>query len=238
MSFGLGHDRELDAGAIGITPAEFPPIPDAAMTDPAAARLDPRAWFSDPLRPFEIEIGSGKGTFILNHAAANPSTNILGIEWAHEFYLYAADRVRRAALPNVRMLNTDATVFLKWRMPDAIVSNIHLYFSDPWPKTRHHRRRVVQDAFLEQAFRVLVPGGELRIVTDHDEYWAWMETYFARWCLTAPPPVPTGAVPPCFLRLPFDPPDWVGEGQTVGTNYERKMCVDKKPHACVLRKPA
>lgn len=234
MSFGLGHDRVLDAGAVGVTAAELPPIPDAAMTDPLAARLDPRRWFEHPDRPFEIEIGSGKGTFILNHGAANPGTNILGIEWAHEFYLYAADRVRRAALNNVRMLNTDATVFLKWRMPDAIVSVVHLYFSDPWPKSRHHRRRVVQDLFLAQVYRVLVPGGELRIVTDHDEYWAWMETHFARWCINGAAPGDSAL----FERAAFDPPEWVGEGQTVGTNYERKMCAERPPHACVLRKPS
>jgi tRNA (guanine-N7-)-methyltransferase len=230
MSFGLGHDRELDPGAVGVSAAEFPPIPDAALTDPLAARLDPRGWFAHSDRPFEIEIGSGKGTFLLRHGGASPGVNILGIEWAREFYLYGADRVRRACLENVRMLNTDATVFLKWRMPDAVVSVIHLYFSDPWPKSRHHRRRVVQDEFLAQALRVLVPGGELRIVTDHEEYWEWMEAHFSRWCA----PGHEGAG---FERSDFDPPAWVGEGQTVGTNYEVKMCASKPPFAAVLRKP-
>src|SRR5262245_26802229 len=67
MSFGLGHGRRLDEapGVVGIAPAEFPPLPDAILTDPESGRLDPRRWFADPTRPFELEIGCGKGGFIL-----------------------------------------------------------------------------------------------------------------------------------------------------------------------------
>lgn len=231
----LGHGRELDvaAGEIGVSPEEYPPLPDAVMTDPLAGRLDPRTWFADPRRRFEIEIGCGKGTFMLNVAKENPSTNFLGIEWEGAFFAYTADRVRRASLANVRMLHADAVEFLKWRVPDAMVNTIHLYYSDPWPKAKHHKNRVVQDKFLEQVRRVLVPEGELRIVTDHDDYWQWMETFFAGW--TNPSTVPGGVA---FTRESFVPPDWVGEGQVVATNYEKKMCGStKQPHAAVLRKP-
>jgi tRNA (guanine-N7-)-methyltransferase len=233
MSFGLGHGRDLDdaPGVVGVSRAELPPLPDEAITNPAAGRLDPRAWFPDPTRPFEIEIGSGKGTFLLGEAAANATTNYLGIEWAREFYLYAADRVRRRALRNVRMLHTDATDFLRWRVPDGIVRTIHLYYSDPWPKARHHKNRVVQDRFLADAHRVLAPGGELRLVTDHPDLWAWYESFIARW--TAP------EAPARFELHPFTPPTWVDEDEVVGTNYERKTRAEgRPPQACVLRKPA
>lgn len=258
MSSPLGHGRDLDdaPGVIGVTragaEAELPPLPDDVLTNPDAARIDPCRWFPHPERRFEIEIGCGKGTFLVNQAAAAPETNYLGIEWAHEFYLYTADRCRRRQLANVRMLNADATDFLRWRVPDAIVHTVHLYFSDPWPKKKHHRRRVVQDAFLAQAHRVLLPGGELRIVTDHDEYWVWMEEHFARWAFCSSP-APSGgggrvgeagggaSMPPlpAFQRLPFTPPPWVGEDELVGTNYERKFKRDDRPaHAVVLRKPS
>jgi tRNA (guanine-N7-)-methyltransferase len=250
MSSNLGHGRDLDdaPGAIGVTlgpGAELPPLPDDALVNPAGARIDPRRWFRDPARPFEIEIGCGKGTFLVNQAANSPETNYLGIEWAHEFYMYAADRVRRRGLANVRMLHTDATDFLRWRVPDAVVNVIHLYFSDPWPKSRHHKRRVVQDSFLAQAHRVLVPGGELRIVTDHDEYWEWMEGHFARWCKKSDEATERrsdegkGRDQARFERRPFTPPPWVGEDQLVGTNYERKFKREDRPaHAVVLRKPS
>jgi tRNA (guanine-N7-)-methyltransferase len=240
MSFGLGHGRELDdaPGAIGITDLELPILPDEAMTNPLAGRTDPRQWFKDPTRPLEIEIGCGKGTFILEQARRDPQTNFLGIEWAREFYLYAADRVRRAGLTNVRMLRADATEFLRWRCPDELARVIHLYFSDPWPKKKHHKNRVVQDRFLGEAWRVLAPGGELRIVTDHDELWDWDQEHFNRWTTLAQPAAnwtsPTSAPP--FEFAPFVPPEWVGDGQLVGTNYERKMCDGKAPFAGVLRK--
>ncbi len=261
MGFGLGHGRDLDdaPGVIGVTDAELPALPDEAMADPLAGRLDPRRWFADPGRRFEIEIGCGKGTFILETAKANPATNFLGIEWAREFYLYAADRVRRAHLANVRMLRTDAAEFLRWRCQGGIASVIHLYFSDPWPKRKHHKNRVVQHRFLAEAWRVLAPGGELRVVTDHDELWAWDEAHVAIWTDPAAwaawregrwkagpehQPVPPVAILPTaapglapFKAEAFVPPPWVGEGELVGTNYERKFRKDDRPpHSVVLRK--
>jgi tRNA (guanine-N7-)-methyltransferase len=227
MSFSLGRGRDLVSGEFGLRAVDLPPIPDAAAGNPEACRLDPRAWFDDAARPFEIEIGSGKGTFLVQQAEIQPDVNFLGIEWAKEFWAYAADRVRRRGLRHVRVLNADATEFLRWRVPSGIVRVLHLYFSDPWPKTKHHKRRVLQDRFLEDAGRVLVEGGELRIVTDHDGYWSWMEEHFGRWASATGP----------FERLPFHRPESAGSGEVVGTNFERKYAREGRPfHAAVLRK--
>ena len=86
--------------------------PDTAAANPGSAWIDPRRWFQHPERPLEVEIGSGKGAFLLQQASLKPSTNYLGIEWAGEFYAYTADRVRRRGLPNVRVLHADAAEFL------------------------------------------------------------------------------------------------------------------------------
>jgi tRNA (guanine-N7-)-methyltransferase len=236
MSFGLSRGRPLDPGEVGLTAEDLGPLPDDLLSNPLAARLDPRAWFTDPSLPLEIEIGSGKGTFLIQQAARQPDTNFLGIEWAREFYAYAADRLRRRGLGNVRLLNADATEFLHWRCPDGVARVIHLYFSDPWPKARHHRRRVVQDRFLEDAWRVLMPGGELRIVTDHDEYWAWMEEHFSRWSIGGA--AAGDGSRQMFVRQPFNPPESAGEGEMVGTNFERKYRREGRPfHAAMLTKP-
>ncbi|MEL7472329.1 MAG: tRNA (guanosine(46)-N7)-methyltransferase TrmB [Planctomycetota bacterium] len=223
MSFGLGHGRTLDdaRGVVGVSEDELPPLPDEVLTDPEAGRLDPRGWFPEPERPFEIEIGSGKGAFLLQYGEQKADVNLLGIEWAHEFYLYTADRVRRRQLPHVRVLHTDATDFIRWRVPSVIVRVVHLYFSDPWPKKRHHKNRVVRDAALTQIHRVLEPGGELRIVTDHADYWAWMEAHFDRWT--------SADHEPRFDRRPFEPPPGAQEGEVVGTNFERKYRVEGRP---------
>ncbi|MCC6661784.1 MAG: tRNA (guanosine(46)-N7)-methyltransferase TrmB [Phycisphaerales bacterium] len=228
MSFGLRRGRTLDPGAVAAPP--FPPLPEHGL--PGSARLDPRAWFPEPGSPLEIEVGSGKGTFLLARAAARPGVNLLGFEWAREFCDYAADRCRRAGLTNVRLVNGDATEFLHWRCPDAAASVVHLYFPDPWPKKRHHKRRSVTPRFLADVHRVLVPGGELRVVTDHDGYWSWMEERFAQ---------VTGDAA-SFVRMPFEGGEdggrgpGGGEGELVGTNFERKYRHQGRPfHATVLK---
>lgn len=232
MSFGLSRGRTLDPGRVGLTVADLPPLPDDVAHNPDAGRLDVRAWFERPEHPLELEIGSGKGTFLAQQAEHQPETNFIGIEWAKEFWAYAADRLRRAGAPNVRLLHADAGEFLRWRVPDGSLSVIHLYFPDPWPKSRHHKRRMVSDRFLGEAHRSLAPGGELRVVTDHDDYWAWMEEHFARW--TAPRP---DGSPPPFERLPFDRPASAGDGEVVGTNFERKYRREGRPfHAATLRR--
>lgn len=241
MSFGLGHGRKLDdaPGVIGVTPAELPPLPDDILSNPEAGRVDPRRWFPHPDRPFEIEIGTGKGGFLLQEAAANPGVNYLGFEYAREFYLYTADRLRRRGLANVRMLNADATEFLRWRCPDRVSRVVHLYFSDPWPKARHHKNRVLQDRFLGEVYRILTPGGQLRLVTDHDDLWAWYQEHINRWTgsWTVPEDIQRACGTPrqgAFDEHPFTPPTWAEEGETVGTNYERKMCATAPPYSCVL----
>jgi len=244
MSFGLGHGKPLITEGVGV---DLPPLPDDIATNRDAARRDPandpRNRFDHPARPFELEIGSGKGTFLVQQAALQPDTNFLGIEWAGEFYRYAADRVRRRResghLTNVRLLHTDATVFLKWRCPRSICRVIHLYFSDPWPKKRHHKNRVVQHAFLADAWHALIAGGELRVVTDHADLWAWDEDHFDRWTTADDADRPERAGLPAipFIRLPFDRPESAREGELVGTNFERKFREEGRSfHAAVLRK--
>ncbi len=229
MSFGLGRGKPLEPGESGLTSDSFPPLPDDVLEHPEKAHMDPRTWFAHPERPFELEIGSGKGTFIVQQGELQPETNFLGIEWAHEFFSYAADRVRRRGMDNAILLHADATQFLRWRMPPGIVQVLHLYFSDPWPKSRHHKRRVVQDSFLEQVHRVLMEGGELRIVTDHAEYWSWMEEHFDRWC--------AADHEPRFERRSFERPESAGAGEVVGTNFERKYRREGRPfYATILGK--
>jgi tRNA (guanine-N7-)-methyltransferase len=260
MSFGLGHGRALDPGfgVVMVSSEELGALPDSIATDPTSGWVDPRGWFVDPEKPFEIEIGSGKGTFLIQQAGLEPGTNFLGIEWAGEFAAYGADRIRRkreseGTHTNVRMMNHDATELLRWRFPEGIARVVHLYFSDPWPKKRHHKKRVVQHRVLYDIWRVLGEGGELRVVTDHDELWAWDEAHFDVWCGDKPgaarpsiPPLPPecgafldGRDRPAFERLGFDRPESAGEGELVGTNFERKFRREGRGfNAGVLRKLA
>lgn len=226
---------DIAPGRVAVSSAELGSLPDDVVTNPEDARIDPRGWFPHPRHPLELEIGCGKGTFLLQQASAMPDTNFLGIEIAREFFEYTADRVRRAGLANVRVLNSDAAEFLRWRCASDVFRVIHVYFPDPWPKRRHHRRRLIRDDFLQQCARVLLPGGEIRIVTDHDDYWAWIQERVAGLTQCANTHAPP-SLPP-FACESFARAKGAGEGELVGTNFERKYRREGRPfHAIVLRR--
>lgn len=193
---------------------------------PAATRFDLRTWWAPEQRdhPVELEIGSGKGTFLVQQATQLPGVNYVGIEYARAFCLYGADRIRRRNLTNVRMIHADAKTIVTWYCPDAIFRQVHIYFPDPWPKKRHHKRRMVQADFLVELHRVLEPGGMIRLVTDHDGYFEWMQDHAAQ----------SAAL---FDREAFERPVSADSGEVVGTNFERKYRREGRPfHGMTLRK--
>jgi tRNA (guanine-N7-)-methyltransferase len=124
--------------------------------------------------PVELEIGAGKGGFLLRRAQAFPDRNFLGIEWASEFYKYATDRMRRWRVTNVRMLRTDAGHFISSICPRDSLSALHVYHPDPWPKRRHWKRRLFQPRFVEAAIACLRSGARWWVQTDHAEYFEVM----------------------------------------------------------------
>ena len=204
MTRSLPSATRLDVTGYGYQAEDFHPAGEAPRPED-----DPRRWFDHPERPFELEIGSGKGTFLIQEAPHRPEHNFLGIEWMMAFWRYAADRARRRGVQNVRMLHADAVEFIRQRVTNESIHTFHLYFSDPWPKSRHHRRRVVQYATLQEFHRVIEPGGTLRIVTDHDGLWEWYEEHVTR-C-------------PLFEREPYEPCVSAKPGELVGSNFERKF---------------
>lgn len=126
------------------------------------------------LAPLHIEIGSGKGTFLVNQAKAFPGINFFGIEWANKYYRYSVDRIARHSLQNVRIIRTDAAQFIRENVPNACVDCFHIYFPDPWPKKRHHKRRLINPENLDQMTRCLKTEGIINIATDHQEYYQWI----------------------------------------------------------------
>ncbi len=211
----------MDPTGIGLTGEDLPPLGDR----PEQSRFDPRAWWPQDRRslPLELEIGSGKGTFLVQQASQLPEVNYLGIEYAREYWRYAADRCRRRGLVNVRLLNNDAKVFVKWYLPDSLLRQVHIYFPDPWPKTRHHKRRLIDADFLRECHRVLQGDGVIRIVTDHDDYFAWIQQHISQ-------------VRGLYASLPFERPVAAAEGEVVGTNFERKYRREGRPFNAVALK--
>jgi tRNA (guanine-N7-)-methyltransferase len=135
-------------------------------------------------RPVEIEIGFGKGLFLLDSAMARPDVNFLGVEIERKYQLFTANRIAKRGLANVRLVCADARNFLRDRVPAHSVQTVHVYFPDPWWKRRHHKRRLWTPEFAAQCERVLLPGGRLHVATDVEEYFAVIAALLAeRECL-------------------------------------------------------
>jgi tRNA (guanine-N7-)-methyltransferase len=190
-------------------------LPPEGLREP----LDLRAVFGNA-RPVELEIGVGKGRFIMLAAAGRPDTNFLGLEVAKKFLAKAVDRVAKRGLTNVRLIDAEAASFLAEGLRDGTITAIHLYFPDPWPKKRHHKRRIVRPGVLDEMHRVLVQGGLVRVVTDHADYAAAIRQTFG--------------AHPCFEPAPADPGLWDIPGMDDYTapgvtNFEIKFRREGRP---------
>jgi tRNA (guanine-N7-)-methyltransferase len=117
-------------------------------------------------QPLHIEIGTGKGQFITGMAKANPDINYIGIELQESVIVSALDRLIEAELPNVKLMNVNGAELAKY-FESGDVSRVYLNFSDPWPKTRHEKRRLTFKSFLEVYESILVKNGEIHFKTDN-----------------------------------------------------------------------
>jgi tRNA (guanine-N7-)-methyltransferase len=120
--------------------------------------------------PVELEIGVGKGRFLLGQAAARPEVNFLGIEWSLKYLRVAKERAQRQGLTNLRLFRADARHVLATLLPDRSVGRVHVYCPDPWPKKRHRKRRLFTPAAVGHIERALIPGGYLHLSTDVRDY--------------------------------------------------------------------
>jgi tRNA (guanine-N7-)-methyltransferase len=195
------------------SPRELTVEPVGLEADRLPKPLDLPALFGDD-HPVELEIGMGKGTFLIEQAKARPQVNFLGIEYARWFWRYASDRLRRAGCGNVHTVRAEASFFLREFIGDGALAAVHIYFPDPWPKSRHHKRRLIQPPFALELARVLIPGGRVRIVTDHREYFEQIQQ------------VIEGSP---LKKVEYDPPGSAAAGECVGSNFERKYRRQGRP---------
>ena len=213
----LRTTKPLDPGHIGLDQPQLPPFDQGP--------IDLAGWFAGAADcPLELEIGSGKGTFLVQQAGQTPQVNYIGLEYARSFWRHAADRCRRHGLENVRLVCIDAELFVRRYAPDGCFRQVHVYFPDPWPKKRHHKRRLIQEPFLRQVHRTLQSNGLVRLATDHQDYFQWMCQHADR-------------VADLFERQPFESPRSADQGELAGTNFERKYRREGRPFfAMILRR--
>ncbi len=119
---------------------------------------------------WEVEIGFGKGRYLLDRAQAHPERRFLGFEVVSKYFRMLRRRARARGINNLLLVRGEALYALSAVLPAAFASIVHVYFPDPWPKSRHHRRRLFDPRSLDLVLGVLRPGGELWFATDFIEY--------------------------------------------------------------------
>ncbi len=134
-------------------------------------RLAGDDMFGPARAPLEVDLGSGDGRFLQAMAEHFPQRNFLGIERLLGRVRKVCRRSERAGLVNVRALRMESTYAVEWLLPRGSADRVHLLFPDPWPKKKHHKRRLMaQPEFLKSVADLLKEGGEFLFKTDHEEY--------------------------------------------------------------------
>ena len=151
--------------------------------------LDRSALFGRQAR-LEIEVGSGKGLFLSAAASGDADSDFLGIEILAKYASFVGARLATRQLANARIIHGNAEDFFRlWVQADSIHA-VHVYFPDPWWKARHKKRRVMNELFLQNVQRTLVPSGTLHFWTDVEEYFqSALELIAVHTSLVGPQPV-------------------------------------------------
>jgi tRNA (guanine-N7-)-methyltransferase len=203
--YGRRRGRPLRQGRRRLTETLLPRI---AVTLPGAGPFDPNTLFPVPPQAVWLEIGFGAGEHLAQHAEQHPDIGFIGCEVFETGVARLLGEIARRCLDNIRVYPDDARLLLD-RLVPASIGRVFILFPDPWPKARHHKRRLVSRATLDRLAAIMQPGVELRLATDDRGYLVWMLEH-----LTAHPDFTW------LARTPSDwrerPPDWPA------TRYEEK----------------
>jgi tRNA (guanine-N7-)-methyltransferase len=202
----LGHVEPRPPGAGGESVRPLPEVASPPLHFPTLFGND---------NPVEVEVGFGKGLFLVSSGEANPHVNYFGIEWIRKYQLYATTRAAVRNLTNVRTCCADAKLVLRDHIPAGSVRTVHVFFPDPWWKNRHKKRLLFTPDFAESVLRVLQPGGVLHFVTDVADYFEWVTG-----TLTGIPQFQL--LPPPAENSPQHDMDYL-------TNFERKFRKEGRP---------
>ena len=174
--------------------------------------------------PVVLEIGFGMGFTTAEIAAARPDTDFIGIEVHGPGVGNMFKLIAEQQLANVRVIQHDAVEVLRDMIPDDSLAGVHVYFPDPWPKKRHHKRRFVRQDNVEVLIACLKPEGRIQMATDHDEYFEQMRQVMSAFCDE-------------LEEAEFVRPAGAAGEELTGTNYERKYIKDRRAiHVLAFRK--
>jgi tRNA (guanine-N7-)-methyltransferase len=166
-------------------------LPELAITLPETGLLDPKSLFPDARR-IGLEIGYGGGEHLARKAAEQPETGFIGCEVFSGGVAKLLQAISEEGLANVALFRDDALKLLL-QLPEASIDEAWLLYPDPWPKTRHHKRRFVSPTTLSELARVIRPGGVFHFATDIEDYADWTLAHVLRQPLFAFDPEGAGA---------------------------------------------
>lgn len=191
---GRRSGRQLRTGQKALVRDLLPKIsiivPPPPTPPPTPSPTPPQVFFDQRYDAYWLEIGFGGGEHLAAQAMANPNVGILGAEPFINGVVTLLREVDQNALNNVRVLANDVRPLLEC-LPDGGLERIFVLFPDPWPKTRHHARRIINPASVAVFHRLLSATGELRIATDHRGYLSWILRHVLnhagwKWCAESP----------------------------------------------------
>ena len=188
-----------------------------ALLDTLLPKLLVKLPLNEPLgdRELWLEVGFGSGEHLVWQAEQHPDVTLVGCEPFINGVAKCLAHIERAGVGNVRLFNDDARLLMA-ALPERSLSRVFILFPDPWPKTRHHKRRFVARATLDQLACLMKPGAELRLATDDPSYLPWM--------------VEHACTHPAFDWLAERPADWRDRpADWPPTRYEQKMLAGHKP---------
>ncbi|MBL8658394.1 MAG: tRNA (guanosine(46)-N7)-methyltransferase TrmB [Rhodospirillales bacterium] len=204
--YGRRKSRRLRDGRQRLVDDVLPGL--RIQTPEPGGLLDPRALFAPAIADVWMEIGFGAGEHLLAQAQRHPTIGFIGCEPYLNGVAALLSAMENADLGNIRIFPDDARLLLPALAP-ASIGRLFILFPDPWPKAKHHNRRLVNPATLRAFARILRPGGELRVASDHDGYVRWILDYATR----------DGG----FLWLAQRPADWRQRpADSPATRYQEK----------------
>lgn len=170
--------------------------------------LHPSVWFKKPFQDYALEIGFGGGEHLIAQAQNHPNRGFIGCEPFLSGVADLARHIQQNDKDNIRIFGDDVRLLLPY-LQDNVFAAVYILFADPWPKKRHHQRRLIQPAFLDDLARLLQPGGVLRLATDDVSLLEWMVIH----CVNHPSFIWQAQSKQDWLVKPADWPD---------TRYEQK----------------
>ena len=210
---GRRRGKKLRAGQQSLLETLLPRLALALPVEPA--KIDLAQAFGGSLPPDGVwlEVGFGAGEHLVWQAEQNPGVGLIGCEPYLNGVAKCLAHIERAGVTNVRLFTDDARLLMA-ALPARSLSRAFVLFPDPWPKTRHHKRRFVRRENLDRLAELMLPGAELRLATDDPSYLPWM--------------VEHAGTHPAFEWLAEGPADWRGRpADWPATRYEQKMLAGK-----------